>query len=412
MQAILSRFKVLSTRFQRETRANVAVIFALALVPLFGMVGAAVDYTRATKVQARLQSALDAASLAVAKDSRRLGLADLQAAANRVFSGNFTADGDTLLNALRLTKDGNTIRLEIDGRVQTSVATAVGIDSIPLRVVSQTSWNEPRIEIALVLDNTGSMAWSGKMQALKTAALDLINELEATRVSTDQVKVAIVPFDTQVNIGTAARNESWLRFDGTGLSASVVTTRANWQGCLTDRDQPADTNDAAPTSDPTRYRGVKCATGTLARVEPLTTNFTPLRTAINAMQPSGNTNLTIGVQTGLAVMSKAAPFTETGTEPDVLRYMIVLTDGDNTQSRYASGSNAAAQIDPRAQMACNAVKAAGITLFTVRVIEGNQTLLRNCATNPSMYFNVTSSGGIGDAFKAITSMIKRMRLSV
>jgi hypothetical protein len=28
-----------------------------------------------------------------------------------------------------------------------------------------------------------------------------------------------------------------------------------------------------------------------------------------------------------------------------------------------------------------------------------------------MYFNVTSSGGIGDAFKAITSMIKRMRLS-
>ena len=48
----------------------------------------------------------------------------------------------------------------------------------------------------------------------------------------------------------------------------------------------------------------------------------------------------------------------------------------------------------------------------MRVINGNQNLLRACATNPSMYFNVTSSGGIGDAFKAITSMIKRMRLSV
>lgn len=399
----------LLSRFRRETRANVAVIFSLALVPLFAMIGGAVDYSRATKVQARLQAALDAASLAVAKDSRRLGATDLQAAANRAFAGNFTADGDTRLNALRLTKDGNTIRLEIDGRVLTSVSTAVGIDSIPVYVVSQTTWNEPRIEIALVLDNTGSMGWSGKMEALKKAARDLIDELEATRVSTDQVKIGIVPFDTQVNIGTAFRDENWLRFDGTGLSSSVVTTRGAWQGCLTDRDQPADTNDAAPTSDPTRYRGVKCATGSLAAVQPMTTNFAPLRTTINAMQPSGNTNLTIGVQMGLAVMSSGVPFSQTGTEADILRYMIVLTDGDNTQSRYSTSST---QIDARSTMACNAVKAAGITVFTVRVIEGNQTLLRNCASDPSMYFNVTSSSGIGDAFKAITSMIKRMRLSV
>jgi len=399
----------LLSRFRRETRANVAVIFSLALVPLFAMIGGAVDYSRATKVQARLQAALDAASLAVAKDSRRLGATDLQAAANRAFAGNFTADGDTQLNALRLTKDGNTIRLEIDGRVLTSVSTAVGIDSIPVYVVSQTTWNEPRIEIALVLDNTGSMGWSGKMEALKKAARDLIDELEATRVSTDQVKIGIVPFDTQVNIGTAFRDENWLRFDGTGLSSSVVTTRGAWQGCLTDRDQPADTNDAAPTSDPTRYRGVKCATGSLAAVQPMTTNFAPLRITINAMQPSGNTNLTIGVQMGLAVMSSGVPFSQTGTEADILRYMIVLTDGDNTQSRYSTSST---QIDARSTMACNAVKAAGITVFTVRVIEGNQTLLRNCASDPSMYFNVTSSSGIGDAFKAITSMIKRMRLSV
>jgi hypothetical protein len=88
--------------------------------------------------------------------------------------------------------------------------------------------------------------------------------------------------------------------------------------------------------------------------------------------------------------------------------MILLTDGDNTQNRWTSSTTS---INARTTLGCNAVKAAGITLFTVRVIEGNETLLRNCATSPSMYFNVTSSGGIGDAFKAITSMIKRMRLS-
>jgi Flp pilus assembly protein TadG len=404
MQAKLSRFR-------SDTRANVALLFSLAALPVFGVVGAAVDYTRASRVQAQIQAALDSASLAVAKDSRSLSATGLQEAANRAFAGNFTPPADLTLGTLGVTRDGNTIRLAVSGSLQTTIAATMGVSSMPVSVVSQTSWNEPKIEIALVLDNTGSMAWSGKMAALKTAALDLINELEATRVSTDQVKIAVVPFDTQVNIGTAYRNEAWMRFDGTGIDSALVTTKAGWTGCLTDRDQPADTNDAAPTSSATRYRGVKCATGSLAAVQPLATNFTAARAAINAMQPSGNTNITIGVQTGLAVLSSGLPFQQTGTSPDVLRYMILLTDGDNTQSRYAAGPGAAAQIDPRSQMACSAVKAAGITLFTVRVIEGNQTLLRACATNPSMYFNVTSSGGIGDAFKAITSMIKRMRLS-
>ncbi len=395
-------------QFGSDARANVAVTFAIAALPIFGMVGAAVDYTRTSRLQAQIQSALDSASLAVAKDSRNLSDAAMQAAAARAFAGNFTPPADLSLGAVSATRTGNTIRLQVAGSVQTTIAATMGVSTMPVNVVSQTAWNEPRIEIALVLDNTGSMAWSGKMAALKTAALDLINELEATRVSTDQVKIAVVPFDTQVNIGTAYRNESWMRYDGTGIAASLVTTKAAWTGCLTDRDQPADTTDAAPTSDPTRYRGVKCATGSLATVQPLATNFTAARAAINAMQPSGNTNITIGLQMGHAVMSSGLPFAQTGSEPDVLRYMILLTDGDNTQNRWTSSTTS---INSRTTLGCNAVKAAGITLFTVRVIEGNETLLRNCATSPSMYFNVTSSGGIGDAFKAITSMIKRMRLS-
>lgn len=399
------------SRFGSDARGNVAMLFALCSLPIFGMVGAAVDYTRASRLHTQVQAALDAASLAVARDSRRLSDGALADAANRAFAGNFTRPPELTLGALQVTRTGNTIRLAVQGAVETTVSAVVGVNSVPIGVVSQTAWNEPKLEITLVLDNTGSMGWSGKMSALKTAALDLISDLERNRVSTDQVKIAVVPFDTQVNIGTTYRNEAWLRFDGMGIASSQVTTRSTWTGCLTDRDQPADTTDAAPTSDPSRYRAVRCATGTLATLQPLSANFTAARAAINAMQPSGNTNITIGLQTGLAIASPGAPFAQSETAPDVLRYMILLTDGDNTQSRYAAGPGAAALIDPRTQMACNAVKAAGITLFTVRVIEGNQNLLRACATDPSMYFNVTSSGGIGDAFKAITSMIKRMRLS-
>ena len=395
-------------QFGSDRRANVAVTFAIAVLPIFGMVGAAVDYTRASRVQAKIQSALDAASLAVAKDSRKLSDTALQAAAAKAFAGNFTPSAGLSLGTVAATREGTTIRLQVAGALETTLAATVGVSAIPLSVISHTAWNEPRIEIALVLDNTGSMAWSGKMAALKTAALDLINELETSRVSTDQVKIAIVPFDTQVNVGTTYRNASWMRFDGTGLPFSVTTTQAAWTGCLTDRDQPYDVSDTAPTSDPTRYRAVKCATGSLASVQPLATNFNAARATINAMQPSGNTNITIGLQMGQAVMSAGLPFQETGSEPDVLRYMILLTDGDNTQNRFSTSTSV---IDARTTLACNAVKAAGITLFTVRVIDGNEALLRSCATSASMYFNVTSSGGIGDAFKAITSMIKKMRLS-
>jgi Flp pilus assembly protein TadG len=406
MQAKLSRFR-------SDTRANVALIFSIAALPIFGMVGAAVDYTRVSRVQVQIQAALDSASLAVAKDSRSLSPAGLQEAANRAFAGNFTPPADLSLGTLGVTRDGNTIRLAISGSLQTTIAATIGVSSMPLTVMSQTSWNEPKIEIALVLDNTGSMAGSGKMTALKTAAIDLINELEAARVSADQVKIAVVPFVNQVRIPTTFRNEAWMRFDGAGLPPAIVTTQAAWTGCLTDRNQPHDIADTAPTTSDTRYRGVKCANTGLATVQPLTTNFSALRATINAMQPVGTTNITIGMQMGLAVMSSGLPFTETGSSPDVLRYMILLTDGDNTESRYVPFSNTAAApvMDPRTTLACNAVKAAGITLFTVRVINGNQNLLRACATDPSMYFNVTSSGGIGDAFKAITSMIKRMRLS-
>lgn len=397
------------SRFRTRTDGNVAVMFAISLVPVFGAVGAAVDYTRAASEQARIQAALDAASLAVARDSRRLGPAAMQDAADKAFAGNYQPRSDTTLGPLAVVRDGNTIRLSVEASVKTSIAAVIGYDHIPLRVVSQTAWNEPRIEIALVLDNTGSMGWSNKMAALKSAALDLVSELEASRVSTDQVKLAVVPFDTQVRIPTTFRNAPWMRYDSTGLATSLVTTQAAWTGCLSDRDQPYDINDTAPVSTATAYRGARCASSSLTTLQPLTTNFTLVRNTINAMQPAGNTNITIGLQMGLAILSPGVPFQETGSEPDVLRYMILLTDGDNTQNRFTSS---AALIDARTTLGCNAVKAAGITLFTVRVIEGNETLLRNCASSPSMYFNVTSSGGIGDAFKAITSMIKRMRLSV
>src|SRR6201991_4172706 len=61
-------FSSFMNRFRRDQRGNIVVIFAIVLVPLLSFMGAAIDYSRATRARATMQSALDSVSLMVAKD--------------------------------------------------------------------------------------------------------------------------------------------------------------------------------------------------------------------------------------------------------------------------------------------------------------------------------------------------------
>src|SRR4051794_5761267 len=57
------------SRLQHAQEGQVAVIVALALIPMVSAVGAAVDYSQANGIKAKLQASLDAALLAGAKDA-------------------------------------------------------------------------------------------------------------------------------------------------------------------------------------------------------------------------------------------------------------------------------------------------------------------------------------------------------
>ena len=86
-----------------------------------------------------------------------------------------------------------------------------------------------------------------------------------------------------------------------------------------------------------------------------------------------------GVAGGLATLSptlpfdQARPFGSTG----VRKAMIVLTDGDNTRNRFTGDTD---QIDERTRLACKRARDKDIELYTIRVIEGNRSLLRGCAS--------------------------------
>ena len=66
--AILNRVRTAAKRFVRADQGNIAVLFAVAAVPILSFVGAAIDYTRANSARSSMQAALDSTALMLAKD--------------------------------------------------------------------------------------------------------------------------------------------------------------------------------------------------------------------------------------------------------------------------------------------------------------------------------------------------------
>src|SRR3954452_12691359 len=72
-----------------DRSGNVAIIFAIAIIPIFGAVAMAVDYSRANSARTSMQVALNAAALMVAKEAASLTSTQVQNKAKRYFKTEF-----------------------------------------------------------------------------------------------------------------------------------------------------------------------------------------------------------------------------------------------------------------------------------------------------------------------------------
>jgi hypothetical protein len=235
-----------------------------------------------------------------------------------------------------------------------------GIDQLNITATTTSAWGNTRLRVALVLDNTGSMAQGGtrsngyasKMDALKTASHNLLTQLHnAAAGNPDKVYVSIVPFSKDVNVGSSNNAESWLYWiDGVTTadnfwdvlngscsrpgsafttrskclavnvcSKSKYTTQTNctsnngtwyttagtwthathttWNGCVIDRDQNFDTTNDAPGAGGTLYPTEQYGSCPTSLIQ-LSNSWDDLAAKIDAMAPAGNTNQAIGLQMG------------------------------------------------------------------------------------------------------------------
>lgn len=413
-------FRLIS-QFRRDTRANVLPIFAISVIPIFSLVGTAVDYSRGNAAKAAMQAALDSTSLMLSKEAMSLTPAQLNQKANAYFNAQFSwPEAHSIqVTPVLATLPSGAMQLDVNGSalVESTFTRVFGQTQMRISTGSQVVWGYRKLELALALDNTGSMAQNGKIQALKTAAHNLLNTLQAAARNPGDIKVSIIPFETTVRLSTTYKTQSWFDWNtldcngsssGTGCGSSPQN---QWEGCVMDRTQPYDVQDNSPTSSSTRFPTTQC--GDLVTSMPLSSNWTSLHSKITSMQASGATNVTIGLVWAWHSLTSNAPYTEgTSSNTDLEKVIVLLTDGENTKNRWwGNGYDHDSRIDARTSIACTNIKNAGIKLYTIRVIEGNATLLRGCATNPSMYYDVQQAGELDMVFRSIAEKLANLRLS-
>jgi len=360
--------------FGRDRRGNVAVLFAMASLPLIGFVGASVDYSRANSMRTKFQDALDSTALMLAKEAASDTSAVLQANAVKYFNALFNESSVSgiSITASYTTSAGSQVVVGGTGSVQTNFMKVLGYQTITIGGSSTASWGSNRLRVALVLDNTGSMADAGKITALKTASHNLLTQLQSAAQVNGDVYVSIIPFSKDVNVGASNYTANWIDWsdwnDDNGADTKVqtctTTTKKSgktskkctnsttwvpanhntWNGCITDRDMDYDQLVTAPNPADASLPAGQASTLFPAeqydwcplQMMGLSYNWASMNSLIDQMYPAGNTNQPIGLVWGWQSLLGGGPLSAPAKDPNYQynEIIILLSDGLNTEERY------------------------------------------------------------------------------
>jgi Flp pilus assembly protein TadG len=418
-------------RLASDCRGNTAIIFALGAIPLFLAAGAAVDSARAFRAQNYLQHAADSAALAAAA-SGHISVAEVRATVLDYMDANDAASAVTQLTSVDSVVDSSTgsITVTVKGEVATSLMQIMGLASMKVTALTEVSIGSRSLEMALVLDNTGSMNDFGKIADLKVAAKDLIGSLANGSATYSAVKFGIVPFSQYVNVGVTNSGASWLDPPASGA----------WTGCVGSRRSPADLDIHRGGKYPGVTIGVddRCP----AEVTPLTNNVAQLYSEIDSMVATGSTYIAGGLFWGWNILDPKEPFTEAMTnsqrkKAQGQRVLVLMTDGANTlvpiypqhgripQSRTNSVQHATelATANSNTAALCAGIKKDGIKIYTVvfkleadsntsqTEVDSTKAMLSDCASEPSMAYDVANGAGLKVAFQHIADDLVTLHLA-
>ncbi len=269
--SVLGRLGRKVTEYGRNEDGNIAIMFGLTCVVLAVTMGGAIDYMRFNRHKTQLLSAMDAAALALSSHP------DLTADESEQFVEDYVknmvpngADQLFVINGFTVTKNTKGYVVESDAVMETTLLQVVGVTEMELAFSTEVEQNSNYIELALALDNTGSMRSNGKIEALRDAATILVDVMYEADKADERVKIGLVPFVTTVNIKdtatTGSFSDSWM--DNTGIAthngenfdnvdptnyprhhkALYDASGVEWKGCVEARAEPYDTLQTPPSN--------------------------------------------------------------------------------------------------------------------------------------------------------------------
>ncbi|MBK1696286.1 pilus assembly protein TadG-related protein [Rhodovibrio salinarum] len=458
-------------RCLRACEGGAGVIMALSTIPLIGGTGLAIDTTRAFVVESRMGKALDAAGLAAG----RVALEDrVEADARAFFAANYR---DGLMGSDISAED---IDIQIDSNAefitvtaQTSMPTrfmrVFGKDSINVSARSVIQRVTSGTEIALVMDNTGSM-YGSKIDAMKNAAQQLVNIVFGDAERYDELWFSLVPYTATVNVG--AEHSGW-------VNAGPNFSPTSWKGCVEARWQSnRDETDAPPTTerfdvfyypstlyDPdgdangnqwpdvdesvwSRNSGTGPNLGCGPAITPLTRERSEITNAIDAMAAwhRGGTTSNLGLVWGWRTLSPRWRGVWPGSvwpvdynDEKVSKVAIVLSDGQNQFFDYDGDDDYVSDytgygrigeefmpsatnegdgldtLDGKFADVCQKMKDRGITIYTITFGSGASSgrirdLFRACASDPGNYFHAPDNDDLAPAFRTIGQELANLRI--
>ena len=212
------RISKATQRFIRRDDGSVAVLASIAIIPVLAAVGGAIEFNRLNSVKVAAQAAADTAVLAAASKAN-LSQSERQAIAAGAVNAIFGARASVLgLQTVETDVSTGLYEVKITGYAPSVVQKLIGLDRLNFSVTSRATTSGVSaarpLELALALDNTGSM--SNNMGDLKAAAKSLVDAVMGA--GGGAARVSVVPYVAVVNPGLT---------DAASVANYVDTTAVN-----------------------------------------------------------------------------------------------------------------------------------------------------------------------------------------
>lgn len=457
-------FNHTAASYRNDTGGNVAMIFAICLFFVIGLLAVAIDLSNGFSAKQRLQDTTDAVALLAAKDKTLDTTAKLEAAAQALYDATYPNQSGVRIVIEDMHRDGDKVTVVTKNNIDTYFSGVFNTTDLDVGVSSSAVFATKAMDVALVLDTTFSMSENNKIGGLKVAANNLLTTFD--ELDNENLRVSVVPFAQYVNVGLSRRHETWLDVpaDSTTQGAQVcrmkrdVISRSNcrriqrtctddgvardcsytkcdnqygpeyescstpvssqtWNGCVGSRTGNRDEQAAYNGRKIPGLLNTECG----AELQELSNKMTNAKSTVSSMtadRNNGDTYIPSGVLWGWRTLDASIPLSSSGANVVAERekVMIVMTDGKNEGSKNGTrhdGANSNAA-NSKTEATCTAAKNDDVTIYTIAYDVNDtatKTMLTRCATNSTHFFDASNASELNKAFEAIGDALNELRIA-